>query len=234
VRRARFYAVVTLAGVLMVPVGLATAQAASGTPVRPGEAKYLLRASDLGDHYGHVTRSHTDAIAHGGFPTACENPMTGKAASPTKAAQRTLVKEIGFPAGIVWQNAVFVYPTSAAAQSAYLELRREATAYCNMNKVINIGTDGDVVAARVTLKTTGLPPAGGVARFAVAYGTSVDPAATVNPMYADSYDYSVYSVNGRVISRVGVVQVAPVETVEKTDAESAAVRVAKRVVAVTK
>jgi hypothetical protein len=50
----------------------------------------------------------------------------------------------------------------------------------------------------------------------------------VNQVYADSYEYSVYALKSNVITRVGVVQIAPVEQVEYTDADAAAVRVAER------
>jgi hypothetical protein len=220
-----------LAVAVCLVIGWTTAATtAVASPVVPGDAKRMLRSTDLADHYGHVTRTYAD-VAKGGHPTACQNPVTGKAATPTKAAQRTLIKEIGFPAGIVWQNAVFVYPSPAAAQTAYRELAREAGDYCNMSKDVNIGTDGDQVNARVTLKTASLPSQAGVARFGVAYSTNLDRGVSVNPMYADSYDYSVYAVDGRVISRVGILQVARIGAVERTDAQAAAVAVARRVVA---
>lgn len=188
----------------------------------------MLRQADLHLHYAHVTRSYTEDLGRGRRPTACQNPVNGTAASPTKAARHALLKELAFPAGIVWQNTAFFYASSGSAQTAFGQMARTALASCNMSKAINIGTDGDVVMARVSLVSRMLPTSGQISRLAVEYDISIASSSSVNQMYADSYDYSVYALSANVITRVGVVQVAPFEKIEYRDAETAVLSVAKR------
>jgi hypothetical protein len=215
-------AVAAALGVVAMP---GTAQAAS---VSPKQDRAMIRVADLSNHYGHVTRSYTEDLGKGRRPTACENPVDGRLATPSKAARSALLKEIAYPANIVWQNTAFYYPTPADAAAAFVEMSREAVKYCNLSKVVNIGTDGDKVKARVTYASKQLAPAGGVPRLAISYGTSLVSAAAPSASYADSYDYSVYALKGAVITRVGVVQVSPNAPIEKSDAESTALKVADR------
>ena len=198
------------------------------TPISPKQDRAMIRVSDLSNHYGHITRSYSEDLGKGRRPTACENPVDGRLASPKKAATKALLKEIAFPANIVWQNTAFFYPTPVAAQEAFREMANEAVKACNMSKVLNIGTDGDVVKARVTYASRQLLPVKGVSRLAVSYSTSLVSSAAPTAAYADSYDYSVYAVKDNVITRVGVVQVAPNAPLEKSDAEATALTVAGR------
>jgi hypothetical protein len=219
---------VLVGAVTFLATGSATANAAPTAPVTAQESRAMLRASDLSLHYAHVTRASSEDLGDRRRPTACENPLNGTLAAPKKAAQQALLKELAFPAGIVWQNTAFFYPSARAAMTAFGQMADTAIAKCNLSKVINIGTDEDVVKARVTLRSRMLPAQAGVTRLAVDYGTSLVSSPTVNQVYADSYEYSVYALKSNVITRVGVVQIAPVELVEYTDADAAAVRVAER------
>jgi hypothetical protein len=231
-KRVGAFAAAIIAAAILVASTAGSAVAAPVTPsaaITPQENRALLRQSDLALHYAHMTRTYTEDLGGGRRPTACQNPVDGTTASPKKAARHALLKEMAFPAGIMWQNTVFFYASPQAAQAAFREMARTAVASCNMSKVMNIGTDGDVVKARVTLKSTMLMPKQGISRLGVEYDTSLVSSSSVNPMYADSYDYSVYAVDQNFITRVGVVQIAPIEKVEYSDAETAVLAVAKRV-----
>jgi hypothetical protein len=201
---------------------------ALAAPVSPRQDHAMIRVSDLDNHYGHVTRSYTEDLGKGRRPTACENPVDGRIASPAKAARKALLKEVAFPANVVWQNTAFYYPNPTAAEAAFREMANEAVKYCNMSKVVNIGTDGDVVKSRVTYASSLLLPVKGVSRLAVSYASSLVSSAAPSAAYVDSYDYSVYAIKGNVITRVGVVQVAPNAPIERSDAESTALTVADR------
>jgi hypothetical protein len=205
------------------PVGIAQA-----APVTPKQDRAMIRVADFANHYGHVTRSYTEDLGKGRRPTACENPMNGHLATPKKAAKTALLKEIAFPANVVWQNTAFYYPSASAAKAAFAEMSAEAVKYCNTSKVIDIGTDGDVVKAKVTYVSRRLPPASGVERLAIDYDTDLVSSASPSASYIDSYDYSVYALKDTVITRVGVVQVSPNAPIEKTDAEATALSVVAR------
>jgi hypothetical protein len=130
--------ILAIASVSLTVLGLAgTAQAA---PVSPQEDRAMIRVSDLADHYGHVTRSYSEDLGKGRRPTACENPVDGRIATPKKVAKKALLKEIAFPANIVWQNTAFLYPSTRDAEAAFREMSTEAIKYCNLSKVVNIGT----------------------------------------------------------------------------------------------
>jgi hypothetical protein len=218
--------ILAVASVSLTVFGLAgTAQAA---PVSPQEDRAMIRVSDLADHYGHVTRSYSEDLGKGRRPTACENPVDGRIATPKKVAKKALLKEIAFPANIVWQNTAFFYASARDAEAAFREMSTEAIKYCNMNKVVNIGTDGDKVKARVTYRSRMMPPVNGVSRLAISYDTNLVASAAPSAAYIDSFDYSVYAIKDNVITRVGVVQVSPNAPIERTDAESTALSVAKR------
>lgn len=211
-------------------VGIASsASGVTGGPVTAQQSRAMLRPTDVSPDYGHVTALSTEDLGKGRYPVSCENPLDGRTASPKKAARLGLLKQIGFPAGIEWQNTVFYYASASQASTAWHELLKETLAYCNMSKIINIGTDGDVAMARVTLKAVALPTIDGVERVGIHYWVSLTKTDAVSPMYQDSYDYSVYAFTSNLITRVGVVQGATLETVEVTDAQEAAVKVAKRV-----
>jgi len=182
----------------------------------------MLRVTDLKDHYGHVTRSYTEDLGKGRRPTACENPVTGQVATPKKAARSALLKEISFPANVVWQNTAFYYSTALEAQAAFRDMAAQAKTYCNMSKVINVGTDSDRVMARVTYRTVGLVPTHGVSRLAVSYDANLVSATAPSATYADAYDYSVYAINGNVG------QVSKILPLEKSDAEANALTVSGR------
>lgn len=209
---------------------LATSAPALAAPVSPPADRAMIRVTDLADHYGHVTRSYTENLGKGRRPTACENPVDGHLATPKKAATRALLKEVAFPANIVWQNTAFYYPTAQDAKAAFREMSGEAIKYCNMSKVVNIGTDEDIVKARVTYASRMLPAVKAVSRLAIAYDTDLISSAAPSAAYSDSYDYSVYAIKDNVITRVGVVQVSPNAPVEKADAEATALAVASRLV----
>ena len=212
-------------GVILGFVVTATVQGASVTPT---QNRAMLRVTDLNDHYGHVTRSYTEDLGKGRRPTVCENPVTGRVATPKRAASSALLKEISFPANVVWQNTAFYYPSALEAQAAFRDMATKAKSYCNMSKVINIGTDGDRVMARVTYATVGLAPTHGVSRLAVSYDANLVSATSPSATYVDAYDYSVYAINGNVITRVGVGQVSKILPLEKSDADAIALTVAGR------
>jgi hypothetical protein len=73
-----------------------------------------------------------------------------------------------------------------------------------------------------------MPPVNGVSRLAISYDTNLIASAAPSAAYIDSFDYSVYAIKDNVITRVGVVQVSPNAPIERTDAESTALSVAKR------
>jgi len=221
-RRAAAATVGAMIAVVLLP-GIAQA-----APVTPKQDRAMIRVSDLANHYGHITRSYTVDLGKGRRPTACENPVDGRIATPKKAAKSALLKEVAFPANIVWQNTAFFYATPADARAAFDEMSGEAVKYCNMGKVINIGTDGDKVKARVTYASTLMPSVKGVPRLAIAYDINLVSSAAPSAAYADSYDYSVYALSGKVITRVGVGQVSPNAPIEKSDAETTALAVAGR------
>jgi hypothetical protein len=207
---------------------LTTAATAHAATVSPREDRAMIRISDFGNHYGHVTRSYTEDLGKDRRPTACENPVDGHLATPAKAAKKALLKEIAFPANVIWQNTAFFYPSSSAAHAAFREMAAEAIKYCNMRKVINVGTDAEVVKARVSYDSRMLAPVKGVSRLAVSYAASMLSSASPSAAFADSYDYSVYALKDNVITRVGVGQVAPNAPLEKSDAETTALAVASR------
>ena len=220
----RFAVAVVLAACLAAMV----APTAEGAPVTRPQDRALIRVTDLDDHYGHVTRSYTEDLGKGRRPTVCENPVTGQIAAPTKTARSALLKEIAFPANVVWQNTAFYYASALEAQAAFRQMAAKAKSFCNMSKVINIGTDGDRVMARVTYSTRGLVPTHGISRLAVSYDTDLVSSSSPSATYADAYDYSVYAIIGNVITRVGVGQVSRILPLEKDDAESTALTVARR------
>jgi hypothetical protein len=223
--RVRRTAVAVMAASALAVSLAAPALAAS---VTPQQDRAMIRATDLVGRYGHVTRSYTEDLGAGRRPTACENPVNGRIATPKKAAKSALLKEIAFPANVVWQNTAFFYATPADAQAAFREMANEAVKYCNMSKVINIGTDGDVVKAKVTYTSKVLAAVKGVTRLAVDYDTSLVSSAAPSASYTDAYDYSVYAIKGNVITRVGVGQVSPIFPIERSDAEAASLAVAGR------
>ena len=110
-----------LAASLAAISSIGTAHAA---PITPKQDRAMIRSSDLANHYGHVTRSYTEDLGKGRRPTACENPVDGHIATPKKAAKTALLKEIAFPASIVWQNTAFFYASPAEAQAAWNILPR--------------------------------------------------------------------------------------------------------------
>ena len=100
---------------------------------------------------------------------------------------------------------------------------------CDISRVFNIGTDEDVVMARVTLAARRLPTSEGVQRFDVRYSISLAEAQAPGSMYADSYDYSVYGFSATSITRVGVVHGVRLGSVEVNDAQTSVVKVAGRI-----